>query len=281
MAEARILYLATADGLVQLANPGKSDRWREVGRALQGQDVRSVVASPGDPLLAYAASSAGVARTTNGGFTWEIVQSEPVRALAFDAAGVLYAGTERGVVLSSPDGALWTEADASNGPIVQITAVDENTLLSVAADGTVCERVGDHWRPREWHVPHVRGLAARPVAPHHLFIVNMTSLVTPYGTHRLPAPPTGAIVILAGQDEVLLIGTQASLLRSPDEGATLDELAGPMRVTVLVTPPRFIDQAFAGTDDGRLWFSADRGRNWTQLAAGYRTIRSIAFARAL
>ncbi len=281
MAEARILYIATTDGLIQLANPGKSDRWREVGRALQGQDVRAVVASPLDPLLVYAATVQGVSRSTNGGQSWTVVDAQPVRTLAFDQAGVVYAGTERGLVLSSADGTTWQAADAFAGPVVQIVVGSDDTLLSVGADGTVCQRTPEGWVPRAIHVPHVRGLVPSAAEPHTLYIVNQTSLVTPLGTQRLASRPTGALLTLRGGSEVLLIGTEGTLLRSEDACYSLSEVPGPERAAVLVSPPRFVDQAFAGTQGGELWFSADRGRNWQQLRSGDAAIRGIAFARAL
>jgi photosystem II stability/assembly factor-like uncharacterized protein len=281
MAEARILYVATADGLIQLANPGKSDRWREIGRALLGQNVRAVIASPTDPLLVFAASQAGVSRSINGGQSWEVIQAVPVGTLAFDQAGTLYAGTDQGAVLSSTDGTSWQQADAFGAPVVQIAALPDDTLLSVGADGTVCERSMEGWVPREVHVPNVRGLVATFEQPHALYIVNQTSLVTPLGSKRLPAAPTGALLLLSGAYEVLLIGTQGLLLRSEDKGATLAGVDGPENVTVLVSPPRFVDQSFAGTANGGLWFSADRGRSWTQLRSGDPPINGVAFARAL
>ncbi len=281
MAEARILYVATANGLIQLANPGKSDRWRQVGQALGGQDLRAVVTSPRDPLLAYVAAREGVIRSANGGFTWDVVYAEPVRALALDEHGVLYVGTERGPVLSSADGSTWHEADAFTSPVVQFAVAGDDTLLSVGADGSVCHFSGAGWVRREIQVPHVRGLVASPTDPRTLFVVNQTSLVTSFGTHRLPSPPTGALLVLAGGPVVLLIGTQGLLLRSDDGGHTVAAVAGPENVTILVTPPRFVDQAFAGTATGSLWFSSDRGRTWAQLRTGDAPIRSVAFARAL
>jgi hypothetical protein len=281
MAEARILYLGTENGLIQLANPGKSDRWREVGRALDGQLVHAVVASPRDPLLVFAASDAGISRSINGGLSWKLVRAEPIRTLSFGPGNLLYAGTERGTILSTPDGDTWRETADASAPIIQLLDLDDDTLLSIAADGMVCRRSLDRWVACELHVPNARGLAASQSVPHTLYIVNATSLVTPYGTHRLPAPPTGALLMLRGLDEVLLVGTETGLLRSPDGGNTLETVAGaPEGVTVLTTPPRFIDQVFAGTTDGALWFSNDRGRSWTQLRGGDPPIHSIAFARA-
>lgn len=281
MAEARILYLATADGMIQLANPGKSDRWREVARALEGQDLRVVVASPDDVQLVYAGSGRGIMRSTDGGATWQAVSDEPTRTLAFDQDGAIYAGSEQGAVLRSTDGVTWETEDAGSAPIVQLVRRPNGPLISVAADGTFTKRTEEGWKPSEMHVPNIRGMVLSPNERHRIFCVNAGSLATPYGAHGLPAKPTGAIVLLSGEPDVLLIGTQAALLRSENDGNTLTLADGPQQVHVLVTPPRFVDQAFAGTATGELWFSSDRGRTWTQLAAGLPAIRGIAFARAL
>ncbi len=252
-----------------------------MGRALRGQDVHAVVSSPRDPLLAYVAGREGISRSTNGGLSWELVHVEPVRTLAFDQEGVLYAGTERGIVLSSADGAVWDEADAFAGPVVQLAVAGDDTFLAVGGDGTVCQRSHHGWVPREMHVPHIRGLVASPADARTLYMVNQTSLVTSLGTRRLPSPPTGALLVLGGSPEVLLVGARGMLLRSEDGGHTVAAAAGPENVTVLVTPPRFVDQAFAGTERGSLWFSSDRARTWAELRAGDSPIRSVAFARAL
>ncbi len=285
MAEARILYIATANGLYQLANPGKSDRWREVGRALEGQDVRAVAASPSDPLLVFAGSSRGIFRSPNGGMTWEQVYTGPIGVLTFDQAGVAYAGSadENGELLRSANGVAWTGTGLAVGPYRQIVALPNARIAAIAAGGVVYEYVGalSQWEERDVGVSQVRALVASRVEPNRLFIVDDTSLHTPVGKYSLPAPPTDALVVLGGKNEVLLIGTQGPLLRSGDNGSTIEFVSNMVNVTTLVTPPRYIDQVFAGTADGTLWFSADRGRSWVELRADYSLVRDIAFARAL
>lgn len=281
MAEARILYIATAAGLIQLANPGKSDRWREVGRALSGQDLHAVVASPNDPLLALAASAAGISRSSNGGMSWDLVVPEPARSLVFDAAGTLYAGADSGMILTSPDGETWTEAARLSTPILRWSSLPNGALLGVGGDGRIYERLADGWRARDLGDLNVLHLASDPDQPESLLLAGAEALHTAAGSYPLPSAATGALLMLSGQRLVLLIGTQEQLLRSEDRGVTLTPVAGPRAVTVLVTPPRFIDQAFAGTEAGALWFSSDRGRTWAELRSGYSVIRDIAFARAL
>lgn len=281
MAEARILYVATAAGLIQLANPGKSDRWREVGRALGGQDLHAVVASPVDPLLVLAASEAGISRSGNGGMSWELVAMEPARSLVFDAAGTIYASLSNGAILAGADGSEWTEAARLPTPILRWSSPPNGTLLGVGGDGRLYERLEDHWQSRGLQEPDLLHVVADPDDPKSLLTVSARSLHTSQGAPPLPAGATGALLMLSGQRPVLLIGTQELLLRSEDRGATLTPVDGPHGVSVLVTPPRFIDQAFAGTEQGVLWFSSDRGRTWAELRSGYAAIRDVAFARAL
>lgn len=281
MAEARILYVATAAGLVQLANPGKSDRWREVGRALGSQNLHAVVASPNDPLLAFAASEAGISRSTNGGMSWELVSPEPARSLVFDAAGTIYAGGDNGAILASADGETWTGATRLSAPILRWSLLPNGTLLGVGGDGRIYEALADRWQARDLGDLKLLHLVSDPDEPESLLLLGDGSLHTAEGKRTLPGAATGALLMLGGQRPVLLLGSQDLLLRSEDRGATLVPVDGPHAVTVLVTPPRFIDQAFAGTEAGALWFSSDRGRSWAELRAGYAAIRDIAFARAL
>jgi len=280
MAEVRILYVATADGVVQLANPGKSDRWREIGRALVGQDVHAVVASPNDPLVAFAASAAGTHCTTNGGASWQLVNATPASSLAFDSTGILHAGTTTGTVLSTADGAAWSIERVSNAALEHIALLADGTLIVVTADGTLYQRTQAGWEEYSHFFPPIRAVAADSAQP-TLYVLGETTLYTPQGTQLQVQAPTGALVVLSGVQPVVLFGTASGLLRSDDGGVTAHEVSGPQGVTALVTPPRFIDQAFAGTAGGALWFSSDRGRSWTELRAGYTAIHDLAFARAL
>lgn len=280
MAEVRILYIATAAGLVQLANPGKSDRWREIGRALEGQDVRAVAASPHDPLLAYAASSGGVERTENGGASWERVVQSAVAALAFDETGRIVAGTEQGSVLASADGLVWSELGDAPAPIVQFVALADGIVV-VGSDGAVGELAGDSWRARDVGISGALGVAARHDAAASVVAVSQSSLATPDGSNELPARATGALLDLHGTPPALLVGTHEALLRSEDQGATLAPVDGPREVTALVSAQRAVDQVFAGTATGELWYSGDRGRSWARVASGFAAVRSLAFARAL
>ncbi|MBA3945056.1 MAG: hypothetical protein H0X37_10900 [Herpetosiphonaceae bacterium] len=257
MAQVQILYVATANGLHQFANPGKSDRWRPVGEALNGEDVRAVVAAFDDPLTAYAGSGAGVAQTTDGGASWTTILKRAVTALAITSSGSLHAATADGALLRMQYGPSWEEVTRGSEPLL---------ALSVAHG----EQVSGGQRP-----------AVSLGDTDQLYTTTETGLSLPDGALPLDPPPTGALVLLPAQTPTLLVATQGSVMFSDDGGHTLQSSAGPQDVQVLVTPARFQDFAYAGTASGELWLTKDRGRSWTQLHAGLPPVRALSFARVM
>ena len=88
--------------------------WRPTGELPAGE-VSSIAYDPRKPELVYAATSAGLFRTTNGGERWERVSAGPqVSALAITpAVGALYGATPDGsLVLSLDQGLKWERVGA-------------------------------------------------------------------------------------------------------------------------------------------------------------------------
>lgn len=295
MAEARILYVATDDGLIQFANPGRSDRWREVGRALEGQPVRVVVAAPNDPLLIVAATADAVHRTTDGGFSWEPIWQGEATALAFADDGTLYVGTTDGVLLRQ-NGPEWDEKMRASSPITSIVSISDLRVI-VSDAHSVYEKTSEGYErltgallagaPGRHHV--VVGISVHPTQTDRATVVYELSDTGPLDK---PQFLTGALVVLGGTEPVLLVGTHNDLFRSTtitwertvffgaDEHEGFNPVPGPQDVSALVTPPRFIDQVFATTRSGELWFSNDRGRTWAALHTDLPPANDLAFARA-
>jgi ligand-binding sensor domain-containing protein len=301
MAEARIVYLATDDGLIQLANPGRSDRWREVGRALVGRPVHAVAAAPHDPLLAVARTADAVHRSTNGGISWEEIWQGHATALAFDEQGTLYVGTEHGTLLRSMNGAHWDELLRADAPIRKTIVLVEQRII-FCDPHTIYEWTSEHGQRFASFAPETEllGVTASPTLPQHVTVVG-EAVGTPGAARSL----TGALVMLGGSEPVLLAGTQGTLLRSATgsdvvaerseigaaainvviinvaQPSPFKDVPGPQHVTALVTPPRYLDQVFATTAGGELWLSTERGRNWTTLRTDLPPINDCAFARAM
>jgi hypothetical protein len=281
MAQVQILYAATADGIVQLANPGNSDRWRVVDQALGGHDGVAVRASLADALLAVAGTTSGLYATHDGGASWQPAGATRATALAASADGRFYAGTADGQILSSEDAMTWTMSHTGRSAVRHLAVLADGRVSAAYRDGEVVSLLEDGtWKTQDVCVPGVAELVSSAADPHELFFTNTKGLVTHWGIRPVMQGPTGALVLLAGKPEVLLLGTVDGLQRTEDGGATLVTVEnGPRNAQVLVNPPRFQDWAYAGTGLGELWLSKDRGRTWTKLRDGLPPVRDLSFAR--
>jgi hypothetical protein len=278
MAEVQVLYAATANGLVQLASPGTSHRWRPIGDALQGQDVLAVRASAVDPLLAYAGTIVGLHVTRDGGATWELQREGSVTALAAADDGAIYAGTDRGVILRvAADGG--NEVHAGDARVVSLSVQPSGRAAAVYESGKVDIFDGEQWKPAGLMVPCATELVYSKTDPDEFYFGSEKGIVTRLGAHTVDGAPIFALLLLAGKPEVLLLGLCGSVQRSEDRGNTLTPVEGPAGVRVLVSPPRYQDYAYAGTEEGELWLSSDRGRTWRKLHAGMGAVRDLSFAR--
>ncbi len=278
MAEVQVLYAATAGGIVQLASPGTSHRWRAIGDALAAQDVSAVRASASDPLAAYAGTTSALYATHDGGATWSCERDIPVTALAADEDGSIYAGTRDGAILRGGAGD-WSEVHRGGSPVVRLTRLATGRIAAVYKSGEVDIRADETWRPANLVVPRAKAIASSVAAPNELFVATDTSLVTRYGSHLIDSTTAHTLVVLAGKPEVLLIGTRSLVQRSDDRGNTFTPVEGPHDVQVLVSPPHYQDYAYAGTGSGELWLSADRGRTWRKLHEGMAAVRDLSFSR--
>ncbi len=277
MAQVQILYIATGRGVVQLANPGTSDRWRTVGTALAEEPVLAVAASASDPLRAFAGSMVGLYATSNGGAGWDLLRSTPVTTLAA-ASGAVYAGTVDGTILRG-SGDSWDMVARGASAVRRLSMLRDGRVAAVYDDASIVLLDGDSAVPLNIAVPAPLAMLSSAADPAAIFVVARSGVRTPDGFQPLDGTATGAAVLLAGKPDVLLIGTEQSIERSEDGGATFSVVEGPVDVRVLVSPVRYQDYAYAGTGSGELWLSSDRGRTWRRLHAGMPPIHDLSFAR--
>ena len=277
MAQVQILYIATDRGVVQLANPGTSDRWRVVGTALAEEPVLAVAASSSDPLRAFAGSAAGLYATSNGGAGWELLRPAPVTALTA-ASGAVYAGTVDGTILRG-SGDEWHTIGRGAAAVRRLGVLRDGRVAAVYDDASIVLLDGDSVVPSDIAVPAPLAVVSSAADPAGIFVVARSGVHTPAGFHPLDGTATGAAVLLAGKPEVLLLGTEQSTLRSEDGGGSFSIVEGPADVRMLVSTPRYQDYAYAGTGAGELWLSSDRGRTWRRLHAGMPPIHDLSFAR--
>ena len=109
--ETTTLYIGTTRGLFVSQDGGK--QWRQI-QAVSGGNVAAILIDPANPAVIYAGGN-GIFKTTNGGTTWESVNSgltnPHVRVLAMDPQepATLYAGTNGGLFKTVNGGQLWEQ----------------------------------------------------------------------------------------------------------------------------------------------------------------------------
>lgn len=199
-------------------------------------------------------------------------------------AGVVYVGTAAGLVIYSDPGGSgrWRRVGMSleGRAIEALSAVDALSLLALAA-GAALRSVdgGQSWADAsEAEAAALRALHAGP-AP---------MIATAHGPARWRgehAPAATALALLAGKQELLLaaLGAGATMARSEDGGVTwapatvVGALTG--HVQTIMPASYHMDIAWAGTDDGQLLRSNDRGRTWQVIAQEPAAILSLAVVR--
>lgn len=201
-------------------------------------------------------------------------------------AGIVYAGTTDGLVTYSDPGGTgrWRRVaqTLAGRPVRALLAADALTLLAVVERGALRSTDGG----QSWSTApddEAGGLLA--LADAQGAVVATAHGPAQWRGDRTPAPGAAALAMLAGKQETLLAAMDggASLLRSEDGGAswqpaTVDgELRGAVRA--LVPASYHMDIAWAGTDQGQLLRSDDRGRTWREVAREQAGILSLAVVR--
>ena len=230
--DAATLWVGSDDGLVHMTQDGGND-WQEVTpRGVDRGLVNAIDVSPHDPATVYVVAmkyKAGdnqpyIFKTENQGRSWSsIVDGIPddhfVRVVREDPerAGLLYAGTERGLFVSFDGGDEW-EPLQTNLPVVPITdlMVRRNDLV-LATQGRAFWVIDDLAPLRQYDPDHRQ-------ADVHLYEPSMAWRLTPTrgrnggGESFAPSAPAGAVIYYALSDEPDLSETSLTLeILSGDE----------------------------------------------------------------
>ncbi len=201
-------------------------------------------------------------------------------------AGIVYVGTSDGIVTYSDPGGTgrWRRVgQALEGrPVRALLAADALTLLAVVEQGALHSTDGG----QSWSA------APDDEAAGLLTLASATGPVvaTAHGPAQWrgdqgPAPGAAALALLAGKQETLIAALDggASLAYSVDGGAswqaaTLETpLAGAVRA--LAPASYHMDFAWAGTDQGQILRSDNRGVAWREIAREKAAVLSLAVVR--
>ena len=230
----------------------------------------TIAFNPFKPGLVLAGTRGGGALlSSDGGATWSVpggLDGRAVRAFAFSLTAIA-AATDKGVFIS-PDGSSWSQSGLADQSIdaIAIAAVHVPIRMLAASDGPLAAGTlpmfqsadgGATWSPLN---PAISGTYA----------VELTAG---------PLPPVG-------DTRPVVVGTDAGLLESTDNGATFTPLSGGGQLpSTDYTQVAFITDHFdrfyaasdgGGSSAGGLWRTNDAGQTFTSLAPPMRSITALA-----
>jgi len=299
-----------------IAAAGSDDVWAPLGALPVRQDgpVFALAADPADGHRLLAGTSGGaVLRSGDGGATWRVVRSglgRGVSALAFDPGrpGVVLAGTRgAGVWLSADDGVSWQRQAGTDARTVRAFAFVSGGVLAGTDQGVLVGRAGGPWAPAGLSQVRVSALAATGDAVAAggdatqgsealpLYVSGdagrtwaaASGVTGPGGTAAVAGSSmVTALAAPAATGGPLLMGTNAGLFASPDQGATWQQVTGGgvlpgTDFSALVAAPRHPERLYAasdggGSDRGGLWASSDGGAHFTALAPPAPEVTALA-----
>lgn len=138
MARASIVYVGTTEGLAIYSDPGGTGRWRRVGRVLEGQAIRGLLAADALTLVA-AVDNGPPLRTGDGGQSW-------APANGADAARLLALLEGPGPLIHTAQGPAQWRGGALPDPeasALALLAGKQETLIAARAGGATLARSED------------------------------------------------------------------------------------------------------------------------------------------
>lgn len=170
MAQAQLMYVGTAEGLVIVSNPGRTDRWLTVGNELAGESILALACEAEAPMRAVAAAAGGAYLTTDGGQQWAAYEGAappaPASAYEFPAqppARLRIAGEPPALERAGEDGA-WADppfAGAGAPAVIAAPAYHPDTAYVGTAGGEIWRSTdrGRSWTRIKRDLPPVQAIA--------------------------------------------------------------------------------------------------------------------------
>ncbi len=211
--------------------------------------------SPATGDMYGAADGGGIHRSTNGGVDWEArsdgLPTTRTHAVACDASGRVYAGTEEGLYASTDDGATWFAANAGyeDIPALGILIDGEDNVIAVLAHS---EFFFEFWVVRSTD----GGLSWQEIL----------------SDQDATFPTTAEAYAIDVDDRLFIAGmsiaTEGVIFISDDDGTTWDEVTFPagLGTTSLAVDSNGVVYAPLGNND--LYTSTDHGATWTEIPNG-------------
>ncbi len=261
-------------------------RFRNLGPAISGGRVTSVVGVPGDPDLYYAGGAAGgVFKSTNGGITWKAVfehegtASIGSIALAPSNPNLVWVGTGEvnirndvidgaGVYLSTDAGESWTCMGLKDAGQISRVLVDphNSSIVFVGA-------LGHTWAPNAERGVF-RSVDGGKTWKKVLFVDDTTGVADLTMEANNPQVLYAAMWHFRRYPWTLEDGGESSgIYRSTDGGETWNKLTeglpkGPLGRIAIASAPSNPSHLYAliAAKKGLLWQSFDMGNHWTEVS---------------
>lgn len=303
MAKTGIVYVGGDEGLFLLSDPANIGRWRKIGHEFVEKQIVAILAQNALEL-SVALGSDGIWASQDGGQSWQPRSMVSTMFLLAHPASPnkLYAASTNGIRQSADSGLTWDMLDTPSLPkqALQTFLIDLHSpgrlLLGYAQAGLFASNDGGkRWFAVGAGLPSgLRSVAISPNRANRLFALAGNGLWTSgesglwVGSAPLALGSSTGLAVLGGANEAVLVsygdqGSGYSIARSIDDGATweLSQIDEPLQapLNLIHSAHYHIDTAWAGTADGRLLLSSDRGRTWKTIARDLGSIRAIEATR--
>lgn len=173
-------------GLIASGDGGRT--WTQVSPGANGPvDFHQMTVSPADPATIYGAYG-GLQMSRDGGNTWTIVAPAPDRLIGLAAssrdAEVVYAATERGLLLSLDAGKTWKPL-IDTGPVTMVKVTADGTMYAfLFGQGLATAKEGVfNWTvvSADWDQDYILHLAVDPADPGRMFAATGKSEIVASG----------------------------------------------------------------------------------------------------
>jgi photosystem II stability/assembly factor-like uncharacterized protein len=277
--------------------PDSSSEWISVNRGFAHAVTNDVAVAPFSPLTVYAAMPTGVSRSSDGGNSWRSVESNSTEALAIDPhdPNVVFAA-QQSLKKSVDGGETWKIVRENLASAIAV-APSDSTIVYAALIDTMSKSVdgGETWTGIGEGLPFsyygfyygygftATSVTVAPSDPTTVFVGQVEGLFKSIdggnswkfvssapSVSALAIDPFNSSMVYAALPRDSRPTSQANGLSISRDGGVTWESAGLTQheVTAIVVDPASATVLYAGTRDGDVYRSDDRGGGWLSFGEG-------------
>ena len=272
MAKAELVFIATADGVLTLSNPGGIGRWLKAGHTLQSHPIVAIWANPLDPTMLIASGPTASWRSTDGGQQWHPISMPPmhqfIASRTTPARIVAHDGTL--AYISHDTGMTWHTL----GNATQLSTGGDIIWYGDATTGQLSSDGGLTWHG----TPNGQTISLSNDGTQRLTRTSDQQWIIASGD--IPPPPANwqAVAILAGTPLSILGIVDYHLYGYHTTWHVSEPSITPRVIHATTYHP---DRVWIGDERGTIWYSENRGLDWITIRTGFPQIHAIASARLI